>query len=161
MDMYINGYRPKDKGGVNVPSDLDTIDSRGGFFNEVFGATSLTRRMYVGNYSEFSNLIKYQLKDGKMLGITHQILGRRDAAHVVTVWGAEFDINGNISALYITDSDDQNEGADVGMRCVGIVAGTDNIPRMNTATGSNTVAWVEYLYTLDAGKEGWDNYLSR
>lgn len=55
----------------------------------------------------FSKSLAQKLKKGDVLGLdikTH--IGQGGALHAITLWGAEFDSDGIVTKLYITDSDD-------------------------------------------------------
>ncbi len=62
-----------------------------------------------------------------LLGLTYRTLGY--ATHIVTVWGAEYDNQGKIRAVYITDSDDQQE--QIGLKRMGITRDASGNPRLN------------------------------
>lgn len=160
MDLFINGYTPKRSGATNIEREDLTPDSRGGFFYEVFKGEKLTDRTYGGNYESLNDTLKYVLGNEGMIGLSHKAFANSN--HIVTLWGAEYDLNGKLRAVYISDSDDQNEGADesdLGMkryevRNVGGVAKVST-NRTNKSAGSA----IGYLHILYLGKTQWENYL--
>lgn len=105
VDLFINGYKPKSQGGVNLEDSHLVPDSRGGFFYDVFKEKKLTNRIFSGSYERFGEDVRTVLESKGLLGLTYRTLGY--ATHIVTVWGAEYDNQGKIKAVYITDSDDQ------------------------------------------------------
>ena len=107
MDLFINGYTPNLKGGTNIESDDLIPNNNGGFFYDVFKGEKLTDRTYGGNYESLSNLLKEILGNGGIVGLSHKVFSSSN--HIVTLWGAEYDLNGNLKAVYISDSDDQDE----------------------------------------------------
>ncbi len=119
QDQFLNGYTPKESGGVTDP-DYEGPgllekgpDSRGGFFYHVFGPDILTRRRYYdypGSYPALSKDLKEFITQGDMVTLTYDMGA---SAHVVTLWGAEYDPDGNLCGVYFSDSDDSDEA---GMR---------------------------------------------
>lgn len=155
IDMFINGYRPSDQGATNTPTRY-TKDSRGGFFHEVFGKEILTQRMHTGNTVQvFGNTVREELKKGHAMGITHKTFSSV-YEHIVTLWGADFDEDGNIIGIYIADSDDQHEGY-AGMKRYDVKV-KNGKPVITTNTTPNTGSEVEYLHVLKLGTEKWDAY---
>ncbi len=110
VDEFINGYEPKENGGTNDESiDGERLlqkgpSKNGGFFYDIFGTTLLTRRTYGGNFQNLSNDLKQAIINGDLVLL---IYNTKVISHVVTLWGAEYDLNGQISAVYLTDSDDE------------------------------------------------------
>ena len=70
-DFFINGYQVNNTGKVNSP-DFFKMDSRGGFFYDVFEKKILTDRLYVGDYNAFKKWVIYYMQDGQSIGIVHQ-----------------------------------------------------------------------------------------
>ena len=82
----------------------------------------------------------------------------------MTLWGAEYDLNGKLTAVYVSDSDDQNEEADesdLGMKRLEVrnVGGIAKLStnQSNKASGSA----IGYLHVLYLGSEQWQSYLDR
>ena len=159
MDLFINGYTPKAGGGTNPEREDLTPDNRGGFFYDVFKGGKLTERTYGGNYEALSDILKETLGNEGLIGLSHKAF--TNSNHIVTLWGAEYDLNGKLKAVYISDSDDQNEGADennLGMkryevRNVGGVAKVST-NQTNKASGST----IGYLHILYLGSTQWESY---
>ncbi len=158
-DQFINGYVPSLGGGTNN-SDLakenlleNGPDPRGGFFYDVFGTTLLTdRRNYRTNYEAFSRDIKENFLKGNIILMDYYT---GNLKHVVTLWGAEYDSNGKISAVYISDSDDdKNQGM---VRYM--VKNLNGSPVISTKLDS-TGNVVEYLQILSSGKKIWEEKLN-
>ncbi len=158
-DQFINGYYPKPGGGTN-DSDIDREklltsgpDPRGGFFYDIFGTTLLTqRRNYSWNYNAFGNDLKQLFLDGNMVLMDYS-MGR--TSHVVTLWGVEFDLNGQISAVYLSDSDDDKSQGMVRY----MVRNSGGKPVISThVDGRGSV--VENLQVLSSGKEIWEEKLN-
>lgn len=155
MDLFINGYTPNLKGGTNIESDDLIPSNNGGFFYDVFKGEKLTDRTYGGNYESLSNLLKEILGNGGIVGVSHKVF--RKSNHIVTLWGAEYDLNGKLKAVYVSDSDDQDE------RNVGIkryeIRNVGGIAKLSTnETDKSAGAEVGYLHILYQGSDQWNNY---
>lgn len=155
MDLFINGYAPNPKGGTNIESDDLIPNNNGGFFYDVFKGKKLTDRTYGGNYESLSNLLKEILGNGGIVGLSHKVFSKSN--HIVTLWGAEYDLNGKLKAVYISDSDDQDE-SNVGMKRFEIrnVGGKAKIS--TNETDKSAGAEVGYLHILYQGTGQWENY---
>ena len=155
MDLFINGYTPNPKGGTNIESDELIPNNNGGFFYDVFKGEKLTERTYGGNYESLSNLLKEILGNGGIVGLSHKVFSKSN--HIVTLWGAEYDLNGKLKAVYISDSDDQYE-RNVGMKRYEI-RNVGGIAKVSTnETDRSAGAEVRYLHILYQGTGQWENY---
>lgn len=158
QDQFINGYFPKENGGVNDPDwDGPTLIENGpvkngGYFYDVFGINKLTERRYYDSYIYLSKDIKSFIYDGKIITLTYDI---GPSAHVVTIWGVEYDPTGNLSAVYYTDSDDSSNR---GMSRYRIV-NRNGIPYLTTDINDYGVgSRITSITTLSTGKNMWDKY---
>lgn len=156
MDLIINGYTPKETDGTNTSeADKEKLlangpDPRGGFFYDVFGPTLLTqRRNYYSDYDGLSNDIKENILNGNLIAIDYMYGSR--LKHVVTIWGAEFDLDGKISAIYLSDSDDEERYGMVRY----MVKNSGGNPVLSTRLDGKG-SRIDYLEILSLGKELWD-----
>lgn len=155
VDLFINGYTPKLSGATNIERDDLIPDNNGGFFYDVFKGEKLTDRTYGGNYESLSEILKEVLGDGGLVGLSHKVFSRNN--HIVTLWGAEYDLNGKLRAVYVSDSDDQDE-SNVGMKRYEI-RNVGRIAKLSTnITDKSAGAAVGYLHILYLGSEQWNNY---
>ena len=154
MDLFINGYRPKLNGATNIENDNLIPDNNGGFFYDVFKGEKLTDRTYGGDYEYLSEKLKGVLGDGGLVGLSHKALSRN---HIVTLWGAEYDLNGKLKAVYISDSDDQDE-SDVGMKRYEVRNVGGKAKLSTNITDKSAGAAVGYLHILYLGSNRWNNY---
>ena len=154
MDLFINGYRPKLSGATNIENNNLIPDNNGGFFYDVFKGEKLTDRTYGEDYEYLSEKLKEVLGDGGLVGLSHKALSRN---HIVTLWGAEYDLNGKLKAVYVSDSDDQDE-SDVGMKRYEVrnVGGKAKIS--TNISDKSAGAAVGYLHILYLGSNKWNNY---
>ncbi|NQN37066.1 YSIRK-type signal peptide-containing protein [Streptococcus suis] len=157
VDLFINGYKPKVQGGVNLEDSQLVPDSRGGFFYDVFKEKKLTNRIFSGSYERFGEDVRTVLESKGLLGLTYRTLGY--ATHIVTVWGAEYDNQGKIRAVYITDSDDQQE--QIGLKRMGITREASGNPRLNNHVKNNSAgALLDYVHTIRLGQDLWEEYFN-
>ncbi|MDW8668475.1 IdeS/Mac family cysteine endopeptidase [Streptococcus suis] len=157
VDLFINGYKPKAQGGVNLEDSQLVPDSRGGFFYDVFKEKKLTNRIFSGSYERFGEDVRTVLESKGLLGLTYRTLGY--ATHIVTVWGAEYDNQGKIRAVYITDSDDQQE--QIGLKRMGITRDASGNPRLNNHVKNNSAgALLDYVHTIRLGQDLWEEYFN-
>ncbi len=119
QDQFINGYHPKQDQG-NGGTDTGTYDSDAerdkllkngpyrerGLFYDIFRTDRITeRRLYDRGYDTISADLREMLQKDSIILLTYDMGAK---SHVVTLWGAEYDLNGMLSAVYITDSDDDS-----------------------------------------------------
>ncbi|HEM5957962.1 TPA: IdeS/Mac family cysteine endopeptidase [Streptococcus suis] len=157
VDLFINGYKPKVQGGVNLEDSQLVPDSRGGFSYDVFKEKKLTNRIFSGSYERFGEDVRTVLESKGLLGLTYRTLGY--ATHIVTVWGAEYDNQGKIRAVYITDSDDQQE--QIGLKRMGITRDASGNPRLNNHVKNNSAgALLDYVHTIRLGQDLWEEYFN-
>ncbi|HEM3463265.1 TPA: IdeS/Mac family cysteine endopeptidase [Streptococcus suis] len=157
VDLFINGYKPKVQGGVNLEDSQLVPDNRGGFFYDVFKEKKLTNRIFSGSYERFGEDVRTVLESKGLLGLTYRTLGY--ATHIVTVWGAEYDNQGKIRAVYITDSDDQQE--QIGLKRMGITRDASGNPRLNNHVKNNSAgALLDYVHTIRLGQDLWEEYFN-
>ena len=154
MDLFINGYRPKLSGATNIENDNLIPDNNGGFFYDVFKGEKLTDRTYGEDYEYLSEKLKEVLGDGGLVGLSHKALSRN---HIVTLWGAEYDLNGNLKAVYVSDSDDQDE-SDVGMKRYEVRNVGGKAKLSTNISDKSAGAAVGYLHILYLGRNKWNNY---
>ncbi|MGX9389126.1 MULTISPECIES: IdeS/Mac family cysteine endopeptidase [unclassified Mycoplasma] len=109
FDTYINGYGYSNRQQRNQEINYEKGKSGFlGFFKDVFGKHLLTDRWHFG-YGAYakplSDRLRREIEANKAIGISHTY-GSVSINHIINVWGADFDKDGIIKALYVTDSDD-------------------------------------------------------
>jgi len=154
MDLFINGYRPRLSGATNIENDNLIPDNNGGFFYDVFRGEKLTDRTDGGDYEYLSEKLKEVLGDGGLVGLSHKALSRN---HIVTLWGAEYDLNGKLKAVYVSDSDDQDE-SDLGMKRYEVRNVGGKAKLSTNISDKSAGAAVGYLHILYLGSNRWNNY---
>ena len=160
QDQFINGYYPKIEGGTNDSDDARAAllnkgpHNLGGFFYDVFGTTILTqRRYYYNGYEAISRELKELFTSGNIVLMNYEAQGR---AHVVTLWGAEYDEKGKLRAVYLTDSDDLAEN---GMVRYKVVDSDGRAIASTRADGKGSL--IDVLQILSPGKEIWEHNLKQ
>ena len=158
---FLNGH------DLNYRLPVNKSDARGGFFQDVFNDYSSIIGHTISSY--FSDL-NYSLLDNlyhnQGIGISyHTPFG--GASHIVSLWGAKFDINGNLLGIFVTDSNDgktlidNKSGNTYGMVYMNVVkeVNTGKARLTNKVTPNGNIgAPVLDLYTLDTGKSIWEDY---
>ncbi len=161
LDLYINGYPYRHTYFKNTTGTNYNV-SELNFFYKVFGnqlLTDLHDFRYMSR-EEVSERLMHELEAGRALGIAYA--NRTARGHVVTLWGADFDKNEQVVALYISDSDDYDmkvEGSRIGLRRYRVNEGKYGV-RITGFLDENSGAEVTTLYTLSTGEEYWERYFS-
>jgi len=106
MDLFLNGYTPKDDRRSNIEDKNLQPDGRGGFLHDILGGKLQTGLRSVKDVKDMGESLQYYLSNGFALCLSYKTFSYN---HVVTLWGAEYDANGRLCAVYVTDSDDQDE----------------------------------------------------
>lgn len=165
IDNFINGYKMDvSNSGTNTsPIKKEYLltngpESHSGYFYNIFKENILTKREYHGNYDSLSKAIKLNLEKGNFLLIDY--LGPSNYKHVVTLYGAEYNKNNELSAIYIADSDDLNETSQ-GLYRLRVNKDDLGRARLTTSINKNVGAQVEYLQILERGEEYFEKYFSK
>ena len=111
-------------------------------------------------YNDVGNIIKDRLMNGKLLMVTFSVLNT--GAHVVTLWGAEYNLDGTLSAVYITDSDDVNTPAgdqNHAMVRYRVIPGPKNVALYTTDIHGKSGGEILGLNSFSLGQERWEEYL--
>lgn len=160
VDEFVNGYVPNQNGATNHSEAVrDNLaqngpSKNGGFFYDIFGTTLLTNRMSSGSFQTFGNDLKSHLMNGKLVLVDY---GSGAISHVVTIWGAEYDTNGQISAVYLTDSDDETSSYAMVRYMVKNVNGK---PILSTNINGSHGSSIGYMQTISLGQDIWEKRLN-
>lgn len=173
-DFFINGYKPNYSSYENSERNWDenNLDPRGGYFSKVFGSEILSTRNMANNKYSFSNLLKQYLDEGKAVGVAYRIGKNVGPYHIISLWGAEFDNDGYVTAIYVTDSDDgksKYEAIDDSKQIkkalfrYRVTYDKDNVPRISETTepDNDRGGYVSYLYGLKTGKDTWEKFFKQ
>ncbi|WP_314738562.1 IdeS/Mac family cysteine endopeptidase [Paraclostridium sordellii] len=158
---FLNGH------DLNYRLPVNKIDARGGFFQDVFNDyNSIIGHTISSYFSDLNYSLLDNLYHNQGIGISyHTPFG--GSSHIVSLWGAKFDINGNLLGVFVTDSNDgktlidNKSGNTYGMVYMNVVkeinTGKARLTNKVTPNG-NIGAPVLDLYTLDTGKSIWEDY---
>ena len=160
MFWFLNGH------DLNCSLSSNKIDDRGGFFPDVFhDYYSLVNQKGCIYFEQLNYLLLNNLYHNKGIGLSYNASSRFN--HIVSLWGAKFDANGNLIGVFITDSNDgkklidNKSGNTYGMIYKNIVkevkTGAPKITNKVTPNG-DVGSTVLGLQTLDTGKSIWENY---
>lgn len=106
MDLFLNGYTPKEDRKTNIEDKDLQPDARGGFLYGIIGTKPQTGMRIVKNLRDLGDSLQHYLSNNFVVCLSYKTFSYN---HVVTLWGAEYDESGLLRAVYVTDSDDQDE----------------------------------------------------
>ena len=132
MDLFLNGYTPKEDRKTNIEDKNLQPDARGGFLYGIIGTKPQTGMQSVNRLSDLGNSLQHYLSNNFVVCLSYTTFSYN---HVVTLWGAEYDESGLLRAVYVTDSDDQDETGvetDVAMKRY-VVKGKGNLSFLSNA----------------------------
>ena len=148
--------------------------SQGGFFGEVYQDAEINE-MWQGQSGSYeaSKFIKAALERGDALGIDHQSM---DGSHAITLWGAAFDKNGEVTTLYVcdnnhTESELQQGGSEMipgrpgpfGIFQMRIKRDAPNSPyyHLESSTMGTFGVDITGLESISQGKAAWDRFWAK
>ena len=132
MDLFLNGYTPKEDRKTNIEDKKLQPDARGGFLYGIIGTKPQTGMQFVNSLNDLGNSLQHYLSNNFVVCLSYTTFSYN---HVVTLWGAEYDESGLLRAVYVTDSDDQDETGvetDVAMKRY-VVKGKGNLSFLSNA----------------------------
>ena len=132
MDLFLNGYTPKEDRKTNIEDKNLQPDARGGFLYGIIGTKPQTGMQSVKNLRDLGDSLQHYLSNNFVVCLSYTTFSYN---HVVTLWGAEYDESGLLRAVYVTDSDDQDETGnetDVAMKRY-VVKGKGNLSFLSNA----------------------------
>ena len=132
MDLFLNGYTPKEDRKTNIEDKDLQPDARGGFLYGIIGTKPQTGMQSVSSLKELGESLQHYLSNNFVVCLSYKTFSYN---HVVTLWGAEYDESGLLRAVYVTDSDDQDETGvetDVAMKRY-VVKGKGNLSFLSNA----------------------------
>ena len=132
MDLFLNGYTPKEDRKTNIENKDLQPDARGGFLYGIIGTKPQTGMQSVNNLTDLGSSLQHYLSNNFVVCLSYTTFSYN---HVVTLWGAEYDESGLLRAVYVTDSDDQDETGvetDVAMKRY-VVKGKGNLSFLSNA----------------------------
>lgn len=136
MDLFLNGYMPKEDRKTNIEDKDLQPDARGGFLYGIIGTKPQTGMQSVSSLKKLGESLQHYLSNNFVVCLSYKTFSYN---HVVTLWGAEYDESGLLRAVYVTDSDDQDETGvetDVAMKRY-VVKGKGNLSFLSNAISEN------------------------
>ena len=139
------------------------IYNEGGYFKDVF-PEGVRLSVDIGGLGKekFNETIKDALANKKAIGIAQ---GTVQKGHVETVWGAEFDENGDVSAIYMADNNDRDAFEAYGLGCMRFEIVYERYPEGATYTAyksgyidNNKSIALTRVFVLSLGQEYWEEY---
>lgn len=140
----------------------------GGYFKEVFpDGVRLATAVNGLSRERFNETIKDAFLQNKAVGLTEGL--KTTSSHAVTIWGAEFDENGDVSAIYLVDNNDRGNFEAYGIGCRRYDIYYDTYPG-TTATCTcyrykyngnwSSLRTIYQLFLLSLGQEYWEQYFA-
>lgn len=130
-----------------------------GYFKEVFQNVSLGKDYTGMGKVRFNETIKDALANRKAIAVS---IAFKTGGHLETIWGAEFDQNGDVAYIYMADNNDRDsyESHQVGVGRFKIVYSSDGIfTRFESGMiGSSYANTIKGLTTIELGKEQWEAF---
>lgn len=158
--------------GLNwfVHGDIPTLPALeypynpGGYFKDVFPQTVRLSKNFGGLGKErFNELVKDALANKKAISIAR---GSVTSGHILTIWGAEFDENGDVSYVYMADNNDRDQFEAYGVGCIRAQIAYMKYPEGATYTcyltgyiEDNRAIAINRLITMELGENYWKDYL--
>lgn len=160
-DAGLNWFIHGDTKGQFLPA-WDNYNE-GGYFKDVF-----PENVYLGSNvpglgkERFNETIKNALSNRQAIGISH---GKVTSGHIETIWGAEFDENGDVSAIYMADNNDPEYFKDKKIGCARykIVygdGGSSTYYQLGFIGGGSLIV-INRLFLLSLGQEYWEQYFAK
>lgn len=159
INWFIHGIRP------SYPA-YDKPENPAGYFKDVFPEGVKLGQNYGGLSKEvFNTVMKDALKNRKGIGFSR---GNVRSSHVMTIWGAEFDEEGNVSYIYFADNNDRYDYEVDNVGCMRKEIIYVTLPEGGTMTHYKTgyigsgddSRPINRLFTVELGQEYWEQYYS-
>ena len=168
MDVFFNGYPTKVSGDRNSPENYSP-NPAAGFFYPVFGKSILTNTVRKGRYEYTNPNFNKELDAGNIIVLSYTYLGP-GTGHAITMWGAEYDENDQLCAVYITDSNDHPDEEfsyfhdETGAHLIGMIRyqayeASNGITKLSTLQEPNDMGSpIRQYYLLTSAEEVWEHY---
>lgn len=175
FQYYIDHFKDEagwGDGGVNwfISGEKPTLppmtnSTGGGFFDDVFPKGKYVAKKVQGLSKEaFNATIIDAIENHKIIGLAARAVS---TSHLMTVWGAEFDENGYVKAIYLADNNVEQTTEpytkDLTRRLIqyGVYGGTTaSYTEMSTFWTTKYSALVT-LISVDLGTKQWEDYFKK
>ena len=160
VNWFIHGIKP------SAPTMTNPINNAG-YFKDIFpDGVKLCKNIAGLGKETFNNAIKDALLNKKGIGVS---IGPVRKSHAINVWGVEFDENGDISYIYLSDNNDRDQYIFWGYGCTRHKIVYATMPEGGTITGYKSGeldepedSYIPFnrLVTLDLGTEYFEAYFN-
>ncbi|MDC4182704.1 IdeS/Mac family cysteine endopeptidase [Mycoplasma bradburyae] len=163
INWFISGWKPRTSGYL-----VNTENNRGGYFKDVFtpkpvretrGRSNDVTEDHNGlSYRGFNNVLKDAFLNKKAVGFSYP-------GHAMSIWGAEFDANGNVDYIYFCNNnygdqeDDLNGGSLVRAKVVSI--GNYGVGYYTDPFYANNPKSIKSFTVLPLYQDTWKQYLNK
>lgn len=152
MDWFFNGkYARRGYALEDLPG--------AGFFRPIFGEDFRPVVQIGVSPSSFSDDVAQALKSGESLSCALEY--GRGYLHALSIWGADFDATGQVTHIYLTDSNDgyKEYGPPNGLVRKAIQITNEGVYHEGSVQGSFTFK-IFHLFKLGLYREKWETYFS-
>lgn len=128
----------------------------GAYFKEVFNNTILAKTEIADDKAKFNHIMNTVFNDKKIISIETNAPG----PHIITIWGADYDNDGFINKVYVTDSatyNSENNGK-WGNMVVADIIYTNDKPYIRYSGYADHK--LNRMHTLSLGQDIWEAYFS-
>lgn len=157
IDLFLNGYPLQDK--KNSPEIFEPKDGVGGFLFPVVDMITKTNR--ITEFMEFEKtgtLLKNVMTQD--CGMIIALEGKGGKTVYVNLWGAEFDAEGKLCAVYITDTSDTGDDQQAMVRYAVQEGDNNAVVMSDLMTRSKGLTW-KAMYLLYSGAYDFSWYLDQ
>lgn len=156
VNWFISGYQ------ITVPDMI--VSGGGGFFEDVF-----PKGKYLATYAQglskerFTEVIIDAIENHKALGVSRQA----GSSHLMTLWGAEFDEEGYVKAVYLADNNVEQTTKPYTKNLTRRLIKYTTLPGTTATTAEMSAFWttsyspVVSLVIVDLGVKYWEEYLQQ
>ncbi len=154
-DTYFEGYYRYLEGNLESVYENKWVDHLQRFMNDLDAGVN------VDNKREGYTGLSYTLKEAISGGAGVSVSLKTDiGGHAVTLWGAEFNEDGNLIGMWLTDSDDNQYGKHEDSGIFYAALGESTLTMTTTFGDGTSVTKEYYQVTTESGWYGQDTYLT-
>lgn len=128
----------------------------GAYFKQVFNNTILAKTEIASDKAKFNHIMNTVFNDKKIISLETYAPG----PHIITIWGADYDNNGFINRIYVTDSatyNDESNGKWGNMVSADIIY-IDDKAHIRYAGYSDYK--LNRMHTFSLGQDIWEQYFN-
>ncbi|MDC4184280.1 IdeS/Mac family cysteine endopeptidase [Mycoplasma bradburyae] len=163
INWFVSGWKPRSSGLL-----VDIDENKGGYFKDVFtpkpnretrGRSNDVTEDYNGlSFNRFNDVLKDAFLNKKAVGFSYP-------GHAMSIWGAEFDANGNVDYIYFCNNNygDQEEDLNGGslIRAKVVPISTYAVGYYTDSFYANKPKSIKSFTVLPLYQDTWKQYLAK